>query len=482
MGSEVTDYGDADLVQAIRAGDRAAVEVLYDRYAAPLHDFCYSMTRNPHDADDAVQDTFVAAMQKIGSLREPSRLRPWLYAIARHEVFAQSRRRKRTVVTDEMPEYASPAAGPDDAVGDAELVKLVWAAAAGLAERDRALLDLHVRQGLDGGDLAAAMGVPPAHAYVMLNRLRGQVERSLGALLVARTGRSDCAELAAIVGTGSVEMTPLLRKRIARHVESCETCEDRRRRMVSPMALFGAVAPVLAVPFALRAKTVAAMHTATSSPAVPLRLDHDGFPRTAKPVRRAVAGGTAVAAAAGVAVVLLSTSGGGAHLRSAASVLPNNSPSSSPSASSVPTTRRPTPTATSTPTPNRTETPTPSSAPTTVAGPQILTVATDDDHVVAGGNECPSGHPTTFVRATLGAGATSANVHWDLLADTVNGRVPVATDDVAMTQDMDGVWTARIGPFPQQGTVYYQVNASDSNANTTYGKQLPLPVQEACIL
>src|SRR5438067_2319937 len=101
------DGSDADLVLAIRAGDRAAVEVLYDRYAAGLHDFCYSMTRNPHDADDAVQDTFVAAMQKIGSLREPSRLRPWIYAIARHEVFAQSRRRKRTVVTDEMPEGQS---------------------------------------------------------------------------------------------------------------------------------------------------------------------------------------------------------------------------------------------------------------------------------------------------------------------------------------------------------------------------------------
>ena len=85
------------------------------------------------------------------------------------------------------------------------------------------------------------------------------------------------------------------------------------------------------------------------------------------------------------------------------------------------------------------------------------------------------------MRATLAAGATSANVHWDLLADTVNGRVPVATDDVVMTQDMDGNWTARIGPFPQQGTVYYQVAASDDNGDTTYGKQFPLPVQEACI-
>ena len=76
-----------------------------------------------------------------------------------------------------------------------ELQELVWSAAAGLSARDQALLDLNLRQGLEGQDLADAMGTSLNNSYVMLSRLRDQVERSLGALLIARLGRDDCEEL-----------------------------------------------------------------------------------------------------------------------------------------------------------------------------------------------------------------------------------------------------------------------------------------------
>jgi hypothetical protein len=95
------------------------------------------------------------------------------------------------------------------------------------------------------------MGVSAGHAYVLLSRLRDQVERSLGALLIARQGRADCTELDALLSGWDGRYSPLMRKRVARHVDSCDVCADRRRIMVSPFALLAAV-PLVAAPVWLR--------------------------------------------------------------------------------------------------------------------------------------------------------------------------------------------------------------------------------------
>ena len=87
-----TGARDADLVHAHLAGDRAALAAIYDRYAASLYDTAAALLRDPHEAADAVQDTFVAASQHLGQLRDPTRLRAWLFAIVRHEVERRGRR------------------------------------------------------------------------------------------------------------------------------------------------------------------------------------------------------------------------------------------------------------------------------------------------------------------------------------------------------------------------------------------------------
>ena len=151
-----------------------------------------------------------------------------------------------------MTDLPDPTAGPEQAAHQADLRELVWNAAAGLSERDRALLDLHLRHGLEGADLGEAIGVEPAHAYVLLTRLRDQVERSLGALLVARLGRADCPDLSRLLTDWDGRFSPLVRKRVARHVDNCETCGAARRKLASPLALLAAVPPMPA-PADLRA-------------------------------------------------------------------------------------------------------------------------------------------------------------------------------------------------------------------------------------
>jgi RNA polymerase sigma factor (sigma-70 family) len=247
---------DASLVAGVLAGDRQAFAGVYEKYADRLHDFAFSMLRNPVEAQDCVADAFVLMAEKVGQLRDPSRLRPWLYSVVRNECLRTLRGRGREAHDDEwleaMPDQGR---GPEDQVADGavedELRELVWAAVEGLNDRDRALIDLHLRQGLEGAELAAAMDVTPSNAYVMLSRARDQVERSLGALLIARRGSSECDELAVVLKDWDGTFSPLIRKRVARHIDGCATCETRRKLMLSPLALLGAV-PAFAAPAALR--------------------------------------------------------------------------------------------------------------------------------------------------------------------------------------------------------------------------------------
>jgi RNA polymerase sigma factor (sigma-70 family) len=236
--------GDAELVRAATAGDRGAFAAIYDRYADRLHDFCWSVLRDREEAADATQDAFLVAAERLGQLRDPERLRPWLYAVARSQAFRRARARSRVAPEEEMTDLPDPATGPEQAAQRSDLRQLVWNAAAGLSERDRALLDLHLRHGLEGAELGQAMGVDPGHAYVLLSRLRDQVERSLGALLVARLGRADCPDLSQLLSDWDGRFSPLIRKRVARHVDACQVCSERRRTAASPLALLAAVPPI----------------------------------------------------------------------------------------------------------------------------------------------------------------------------------------------------------------------------------------------
>ncbi len=248
---------DAELVAGVLAADREAFAAVYDKYGDKLYDFAFSMLRQREDAADAVADSFVIVAERINQLREPDRLRPWLYAIVRSECLRTLRARKRVDHggEDQLINMADDALTPDQEAERAAMQKIVWDAAAGLADRDRALLDLHLRQGLEGAELGEAIGVTATNAYVMLNRLRAQVDRSLGALLIARLGRDDCDTLDELLAEWDGTFSPLIRKRVARHVDDCDVCGERRKKILSPWVMLAGV-PMFTAPAFLRDRVV----------------------------------------------------------------------------------------------------------------------------------------------------------------------------------------------------------------------------------
>jgi hypothetical protein len=165
---------------------------------------------------------------------------------------------------------ASDDAGPDTLAARTELADLIADAAGGLSDRDRAVLELAFRHGLNGPDLAHALDVTPATANTIVKRLRDTIGRSLGALLVSRRVRSNggCRELAAILDGWDGHFNVLMRKRISRHIESCATCDEERRRLVTPAALLGAAPAFIPAPQWLRERTLSEIELTSASKSI----------------------------------------------------------------------------------------------------------------------------------------------------------------------------------------------------------------------
>ena len=269
---------DGELARAAADGNSVAFGAIYDRYADRLFDFCVGMLRDREAAADCVQDVFVTAATKLSLLREPDRLRSWLYAIARHEAIGRLNARRREELTDTMPDQPSAEPGTEAVAASHELADLIDQACGGLTDRDRTVLELTYRHGLDGPELADALGVSHTNANTLVARLRENIQRSLGALLVARHTAADpqsCPTLAEILHGWDGQLTVLMRKRIARHIDACTVCDNDRRERVNPVALLGGAPLFIPAPQWLRRQVVklcafgVSMAAATSANGVP---------------------------------------------------------------------------------------------------------------------------------------------------------------------------------------------------------------------
>ena len=207
---------DQPMAQESRDPGQRVITDLFYAFAAYLFDYCEGILRNPVAAADAVQDTLMIAEAEIGKLRDPDRLRAWLYSIARrqclkelHRLSELPRRSETTIRDDSFEERASI---PDAATGDFEILDLeaeeharetllvVTAALDGLSERDREVLNLAFRHGFSGTDLADTLGVSGRRAQALLSGASTRFNSSAAAVVVLRAGWAGCRVPDTIVG------------------------------------------------------------------------------------------------------------------------------------------------------------------------------------------------------------------------------------------------------------------------------------------
>jgi RNA polymerase sigma-70 factor (ECF subfamily) len=151
---------DEPLVDAARAGDRAAFGRLFERYAPMVHGIVLS--RVPaHEADDLVQDVFVSALQRLDTLRAAVAFGGWLASIARNRAIDFHRGRKKTT---ELPEDL---AHVDPEQSEAERVLVVIRE---LPEAYRETLVLRLVEGMSGPEIAERVGITADSVRVNLHR------------------------------------------------------------------------------------------------------------------------------------------------------------------------------------------------------------------------------------------------------------------------------------------------------------------------
>jgi RNA polymerase sigma factor (sigma-70 family) len=164
-------------VELAADGDDAAfgrmVALHYDEMAR----VAYVITGDRSTAEDAVQSAWTRAWVRLGSVRDPARVRQWLVAIAANEARQIARRQRRVAVTELSPELEA-AAEMDPAVGIArvDLVRVL----AHLPPDDRVLLALRYVAGIDAAELGSMTGRTASGTRARLSRLTARLRKELG--------------------------------------------------------------------------------------------------------------------------------------------------------------------------------------------------------------------------------------------------------------------------------------------------------------
>ena len=172
---------DRDLVSRCQAGDTAAFETLYQRYAARLYALVYRMARSRADADDLLQEIFLLAFRRLGTFRGESSIGTWLYRLAMNRCLdhIRSRAAKNDAVTGSLDEGAL-AAAPRYAPGAVSPTRLDLERAIGrLPEGCRAAFLLHDVEGFDHREVGAMLGIAEGTSKSQVHKARLRIRAFL---------------------------------------------------------------------------------------------------------------------------------------------------------------------------------------------------------------------------------------------------------------------------------------------------------------
>jgi len=152
-------------------------QALVDAHAAELHRFLAGFV-GPHDAEDCLQETFIAALRAYPQLAHGGNLRAWLYTIARRKAtdLARARSRRPSEPMDGLAPDAEPRIGPIEAADDG-----LWVAVRRLPPKQRAALVHRFVLDLDyraiGERMATSEEAARQNVSAGLRRLRKELDR-----------------------------------------------------------------------------------------------------------------------------------------------------------------------------------------------------------------------------------------------------------------------------------------------------------------
>jgi RNA polymerase sigma-70 factor (ECF subfamily) len=175
---------DADLADVLAAqADRAAFATLYRRYLDRVYGYAFYQLGDHHDAEDATERIFLAALRAIPEFRDQgSTFRAWLFRIA-HNTIANAHRSRSRRPADSLPdgfERPAPDADPASLVVFADELREVRAAIAGMPDDRRQVILLRFVDDLSTAEIAEVLDRSPGAVRVLLHRSLRDLAARLG--------------------------------------------------------------------------------------------------------------------------------------------------------------------------------------------------------------------------------------------------------------------------------------------------------------
>lgn len=180
---------DGELVESARRGDERAFGLLVQKYGRAAYAVAYSVTGRHEEAEDAAQESFLVALQRLEECRSPERFAGWLMTIVRN----RSRnlvRRESLRETDPVPLSASTRLPtPDRDTERLELQAVLRSALDKLPEVQREIVLLHDLEGWKHREIADRLGIPSGTVRSHLHFARRALRDTLGAHAVVEERR-----------------------------------------------------------------------------------------------------------------------------------------------------------------------------------------------------------------------------------------------------------------------------------------------------
>jgi RNA polymerase sigma factor (sigma-70 family) len=231
--------GDDRLARRAAEGDNQAFAALYQRHHQALYRYCRAILGNSDDAADALQNTMAAALRALAGERREIRVKPWLYRIAHNESISLLRRRPPHAGLEEAVNVAAPS-GADAATR--ERLRQLVADVRELPDRQRTALVMRELNGLDYGEIGAAIGCNAAAT-------KQTVYEARTALHEMADGRDmSCEEVCRSLSCDDRRM--LRGRKLRAHLRACAGCRDFQTAMDLRRRDFKALAPPIPVALA----------------------------------------------------------------------------------------------------------------------------------------------------------------------------------------------------------------------------------------
>jgi RNA polymerase sigma-70 factor, ECF subfamily len=172
---------DRSLVRCAQSGESRAFDRLVLKYRSRIVKLAMRYTRNPADAEDATQETFIKAYRALRHFRCDSAFYTWLYRIATNCARNLLKARRRDLLNSaiDRPTHLRELATPEELALTADICGMVNFALGALSEEHRTVITLREIDGLSYREIASAMSIPVGTVRSRVFRARDLIDREV---------------------------------------------------------------------------------------------------------------------------------------------------------------------------------------------------------------------------------------------------------------------------------------------------------------